>query len=390
MKILHTVQYYEPSTGGSQELIKQVSEHLVHRGHNVSIATTRLKERDFKRLNGVEIQEFDFNNPSKAVQDREISRYQTYLLGSAFDVMLNYNLQVKTTDAVYPILDQLKYPAVLATCGLFGLYQYPEYYAELPGVMKKYDRLLFHSNRYRDVQFARQHDLRHYSVIANGASEAEFTGGSSRFREEFNIGADTPLLVTIGNHTGFKGHDLVIKAFRKASIGKALLLIIGKTKNKNLGCDRSCRRSAFWTPILTLGNKRIKNLQISREDTVNALKSADLFVFGSRIEASPIVLFEALASKTPFVSVDCGNAREIAEWTGGGKIIDSEKDAYGFTFASPEKFALEIENIIKDEPLRSQMAETGYRNWKEKFTWEKISIEYENLYMSMIENTIQE
>ena len=33
MKILHTVQYYHPIQGGAQEVVKQISEQLVRRGH---------------------------------------------------------------------------------------------------------------------------------------------------------------------------------------------------------------------------------------------------------------------------------------------------------------------------------------------------------------------
>lgn len=36
MKILHTVEFYEPSVGGAQEVIKQISLQLVKRGHEVT------------------------------------------------------------------------------------------------------------------------------------------------------------------------------------------------------------------------------------------------------------------------------------------------------------------------------------------------------------------
>ena len=40
MKILHTVEYYSPSVGGAQEVVRQVSEQLTRRGHTVTVATS--------------------------------------------------------------------------------------------------------------------------------------------------------------------------------------------------------------------------------------------------------------------------------------------------------------------------------------------------------------
>ena len=91
------------------------------------------------------------------------------------------------------------------------------------------------------------------------------------------------------------------------------------------GCQWDCRRRAFTTRIGTAGRKRVGILDVPRIEVLAAYKAADLFVFGSQVECSPLVLFEAVASGTPFVSVDCGNAREIAEWGDAGLVTDSAR-----------------------------------------------------------------
>ena len=63
--------------------------------------------------------------------------------------------------------------------------------------------------------------------------------------------------------------------------------------------------------------------------TVNAFKQANLFLFPSLIECSPIVLFEAMASSTPFLVSDVGNSKEIVKWTGGGELLPTTVDRYG-------------------------------------------------------------
>ena len=60
--------------------------------------------------------------------------------------------------------------------------------------------------------------------------------------------------------------------------------------------------------------------RVRQREVVEAFFAADLFLFPSLIECSPLVLFEAAAAGTPFIATDVGNSREIAEWTGAGLI----------------------------------------------------------------------
>ena len=58
MRILLCCELYSPSVGGVQQVIQQLAERLVVRGHEVTIATTKLPTRLFSELNGVTIREF--------------------------------------------------------------------------------------------------------------------------------------------------------------------------------------------------------------------------------------------------------------------------------------------------------------------------------------------
>jgi glycosyltransferase involved in cell wall biosynthesis len=97
---------------------------------------------------------------------------------------------------------------------------------------------------------------------------------------------------------------------------------------------------------LASGLKVLFLVNIPREDTVAAYHSADIFIFGSYIEASPLVIIEAKASKTPFVTTDCGNVRE---WKGG--IVCNADD-----------MSVNVNKILNDKSLRKGLAEEGLRN----------------------------
>src|SRR5439155_1573804 len=109
--------------------------------------------------------------------------------------------------------------------------------------------------------------------------------------------------------TGAKGHAVAMEAFRRAKIGPATLVIIGNTIG-SVGCLPKCYLQAKFVALTTLGKKRVLLLNPPRNEVLSAYHAADLFVFGSTIECSPIVLFESAASRTPFVTSDCGNAAE--------------------------------------------------------------------------------
>ena len=422
MKILHTVEYYSPSIGGAQEVVRQISERLVKQGHEVTVATTALPERSRKNINGVTVEEFNISGNAVRGLSGETKRYQQFLLNGDFDIMMNYAAQQWTMDLVFPILDRIPYHKVMIPCGFSGLYDpaYDDYFAEMPAIMMGYDHFIFHADDYRDTNFARKNNLLNFTIIPNGASEVEFGQSDSFFRQQYNIPIDVPLLLTIGSHTAAKGHRLCMDAFLHLDVERAVLVVIGNIPDgqsdgkafadlllddvrrlrvvqalKRLlrallggiapGCLPDDRIRSRWISLMKLGKKRVLLLDPPRKDVVAALRAADLFLFGSNIEYSPLVLYEALASATPFVSLACGNAAEIASWSGGGVIAPTFQKEHGYVYGDPGSFAETINQILADDERRKLLAETGYKSWRDQFTWGKIVDRYAELYLSLLE-----
>ena len=128
-------------------------------------------------------------------------------------------------------------------------------------------------------------------------------------------------------------------------------------------------------------SKRLLIRSLSREETVAAYQEADLFLFPSNIECSPLVLFECMASRTPFLTTDVGNSAEIIEWSrGAGMLLPTSKNGVGDARADIKGSAKMLERIFRDGPGRREMADRGFEAWQERFGWEKITGEYEALY----------
>ena len=137
MKILHTVEYYYPIAGGAQEVVKQISEHLVKKGHDVTVVTTMVQNRTISELNGVKIVEFDISGNHVNGYSGDTSAYVDYVLTSDFDVIMNYAAQQWTTDLLLPVLDKITSKKVFVPCGFSALckYRYRKYYDSMKKIL---------------------------------------------------------------------------------------------------------------------------------------------------------------------------------------------------------------------------------------------------------------
>lgn len=383
MRILHAVESYTPAVGGAQEVVRQVSERLAARGHEVTVATSARADRSEGRIAGVEVAEFDVGGNEVRGMRGDVEGYRRYVAGGGFDVLMTYAAQQWTTDALLPVLDRIPMPKVLAPCGFSGLRDpdYAGYFERLPDRLRAFDDLIFHSGTYQDIRFAREAGLERLSVIPNAADEREFAAERPRgaFRAAHGIGPDEPLLLTVGGHTGLKGHAQSIAALRasRAAAGGTLAIVANTPTGR--GCRPLCTARAAFTRVAGRG-RRVLLLDPPREQLLDAYADADLFVFCSMVECSPLVLFEAMAAGLPFVSVDVGNAEEIAEWSGAGVIVPSPRRENGLVDADTGAVAAAIDELLVDGDARRAMGERGRRAWRERFTWDSVAARYEQAY----------
>jgi L-malate glycosyltransferase len=390
MRILHAVELYAPSVGGAQEVVRQVSERLVARGHEVTVATRALPERTTTSHNGVTIAQFDVRGNAVHGITGEADRYVDFVRGGGFDIVMSYAAQQWATDLLLPIAGELDAATVLAPCGFSALHDpaYTGFFAALPNQMAAWDRLVFHSSTYQDVRFAREHGLTNIDVIPNAADEREFgidpreaAARRARFRAEHGIPDDEPLLLTVGGHTGGKGHGLVLEALALLGRRRATLALVGNTPLGN-GCRPMCERGARAVSALSGGRRRALLLDPPRDGVIDAYFAADLFVFGSRVECSPLVLFESAAAGLPFLSVPAGNAAEIAAWTGAGTGIPARRKD-GLVRGGPWRLARAIAELLDDPARRAAMGAAGRASWERQYTWERVAARYEALYAQL-------
>jgi glycosyltransferase involved in cell wall biosynthesis len=233
-------------------------------------------------------------------------------------------------------------------------------------------------------------------------------------------------LLTVGSLTGTKGHLELAQAFANADFGeRKSILILNANDNEISGQPRTIPRLFFallrdyglqyafrhcvkvmlhrcgvrvgkaikvvsvhdWADRINREQGRTKRvivIDFPRNRLIQAYLNADLFVFASNIEYSPLVLFEACAAGLPFLSVPVGNAAEIAAWTGGGEICEAPADQCGYTRVSPEVLRRRIEELAGDADKLARLGRNGLASSRQRYNWDVIAKTYENLFDRLV------
>jgi glycosyltransferase involved in cell wall biosynthesis len=397
------------------EVVSQLSRKLVEKGHEVTVATSANPDREpVTSMDGVKVLSFDISGNLADGINGDIQEYRRLLCSSEFDIVTNFAAQQWATDVALENLVNITAKRVFVPTGFSGLYspEFKGYFDRMKDWMKLYDANVYLSDDYRDINFAKENGIGKNHLIPNGAAEEEFLAvDNGDIRTELNIGKDEFIISHIGSHTGKKGHLEAIEIFNKAKIKNTHLLIIGKMSG-NTRCLDSCQQVAEnlnRSSSFVKSRKKITICELQRKSTIAALKESKLFLFPSNIECSPIVLFEAMASRTPFLVTDVGNAKEIIKWTEAGELLPTVAYNYRRTFLSKFKgeikkyifrkvdnnyaqlceaqvreSALQLEALFYDSKKRTEYAEKGFDCWQKSFTWERIVEQYESLYQSLV------
>ena len=405
MNVLFCCENYPPSVGGVQEVVRQIAERLATKGHQVTVATSAHAQRPADALrDGVRVVSFPITGNWSRGMSGPVDAYRRFVMDGAFDAICIKAAQQWSFDALLDVLPLIQARKVFIPCGFSGLYQsaYKSYFSHMPQWLAQCDALIFYASNYRDIRFAQMHGLSNIHVIPNGADEREFADTSpTDFRSRLAIPSDSYLFLTVGSVTGAKGHWEVARAFELARFDRpAVLLLNGNLPRRSLQgrAWQRLRELVLWRPTLSAlvhrinqspdGAKCVILTDLARSDVVQAFKASDLFVFASYVEYSPLVLFEAIAAGTPFLTTPAGNAAEIVQWTSGGKVCNAPVSSDGYLKPRPQDLASAMEDLMADPKGRADMGSSGRKAFLEGgFSWACIAEAYEQIFFGSLPPT---
>lgn len=395
LRILHLVEFYFPSVGGSQIAVQEISERIAARGHSVTVATSNDDLRSFSNLNGVAVKQFDVSgNSVRGIEGKDIEKFKQFLISGKFDIIMTYNTQVWPTDLLLEVLDETHGKKVLVPVGFSEIENpaYRDYYESLIINLEKFSAIIFLSKRFRDVKYVNDHNVNTAQfTVYNGARTDEFqnlsTAESDAFKKQFNIPSSHQVILCVANFSGEKGHRELIKSFMiMPKTGVSLVLVGGGTPGWG-DMNFVVKASKVLGKISRFIGKRIILLKygtdINRPGLVEAYNAADIFVLPSHVECSPITLIETMASGTPFIATDTGNAAELVDDLKAGIITRTKNSGNGRVRASILGLAISMSRLLHKNNMRARLGANGRQAWLDGLTWDKIALRYEEIYKKL-------
>jgi glycosyltransferase involved in cell wall biosynthesis len=362
LRVLATVERYAPAIGGAERVVQRVAEGLAARGHEVHVVTGGPPGE--VELGGVLVHRVAVSgNEARGIRG-DGSAVTRLIARLSPDVVFNYAAQTWATDCCFTLLDREDRPRmVLAPCGFSGLgkRRYERYFAAMPARLRCYDALILHSSVYQDWDFATAAGVERMVIVPNGADPPAGDGARPEGLP------DGRLAVTVGSHVVSKGHAQFARAIRALARERPLTGAIVAPPRHGLdalrGCQLSCLARAHTHPLRLVDGAVPGAVQ-------GTIAAADLFLFTSRVECAPIVILEAMAAGTPWVSYDVGNVSELP----GGVVAGS------FT-----ELVQAARRILDGE--RPELASEGREAWQAHHRWEDIVPLYESAFERVLQAT---
>ena len=110
---------------------------------------------------------------------------------------------------------------------------------------------------------------------------------------------------------------------------------------------------------------------LTRAETLNKLKNADIFVLTSNYEGFPITILEAMSFGLPVIASDVGGVSEIVDNSVGYLIKRGDK----------EGLKRALKGLIDNKAIRLEKGNNARKRIEESFTLDKMLSKTEQVYL---------
>lgn len=380
MKILITSFTFPPQANGVAHVVEAHATGLARLGYEVTVATGYDPNRNFDIYGpGVRVIQFKASgNANLRVGFKgEIDRYENFIANSDCDVIICHGWQIWTTDIAIRVLGRIKTKILFShsisannTCGFPRTFltwlAWRPYVWKMPNMLREFDHITFLTDRmnydqFYDRLFCHRLGIKNFTIIPNGADPQSFDLDDPDFRKIFPIGQKRMILCVAG-YSPMKNQEMALKAYLKAEPSNSILVFIGGELNsyahklKRLYDSRRLKKQE--SPDVLFLEKQEQHMIRA------AYRSADLFLNPSRSEGQPLVLLDAMASATPFISTNVGCVAELP----GGVVVNSEAE-----------MANQIVALLDNPQERNRLAAEGLHACRSTYNWERIVMQLDTL-----------
>jgi glycosyltransferase involved in cell wall biosynthesis len=400
VRILFAAPGYKPAwrLGGPVESVSALAEHLVARGHEVTVFTTNSNlDRDldvdttrYHDVDGVRVRYFARSEPLQRWLPN--FRYVSQSVGFLYAVEMSEELErvVPAMDLVhtqlpfvYPTLAagraaiRFGKPLVYHQRGVFDparlkfrSLKKTAYLRALELPMLRRASLLVALTLAEADSYARLGLQVPCRVIPNGIDASRYRdapGGATLDR--FGLAAADVVVLFLGRIHPIKGADRLLEAFVKvhARCPSAKLVLAGPDEFE---LERNFRATA---EAAGLSGRVIFPGMVEGETKTDLLARADLFVLPSDAEGFSMAILEALASSTA-VLISPGCHFPEVEDAGAGRVVEADATT----------LAAALEDLVADRGRLQRMGQAGRRLVMNRYVWSHITTQIETAYADLL------
>lgn len=334
MKILFVSESYYPYQSGVPMVVKYLAEGLAI-NNEITVATSISPTEKLPAMdehNGVHIRRFVlWHNLAKRVKG-DLIGIRRFVLDNFFNIIIIECGQAMTTDALLPVMDQIKVPCILHAHGLSGLpckpfciksdlkhtigntYNYMRMQLYYRFTFKRQCKLFAASISLTQFDSGYDYVSRNICnnyVLCNAADDMFF----EKAKESYKLPTEgKPYLISIANYSIVKNQIEMMREFYKSKHKEYALVMIGSMKTtyyyKLQKAKAEFDKQYGEHAVFMLTN-------INRKYFPYILDNASAYLISSTHEEFSISMIEAMARSLPFISTNVGNAKQLP----GGIVI---------------------------------------------------------------------
>ncbi|HEV8305291.1 MAG TPA: glycosyltransferase family 4 protein [Gemmatimonadales bacterium] len=201
-----------------------------------------------------------------------------------------------------------------------------------------------------------------FPVVHNGIRPC--VGSPEDVRRELGIGAEEPLIVSIGNLYPVKGHLVLLQAMQ--ALAGCHVVIAGQ------GAEEATLKAY----AAEHGLAPYVHLLGYRADVADLLAAADVFALPSLSEGVPLALLEAMFAGKGIVASGVGGVPEV---------VTSEREALLVPPEDPRALATALARLLKDPALRRHLGDAARQRATRAFTVDTMVDGYLRLYAGAVQ-----
>ena len=243
-------------------------------------------------------------------------------------------------------------------------------------VSKRADAFVFVSNRTKEFYSSINPKIldKPFVIIQSPVDTNKFSPKDEKQKSE-TIKEEGINVLSVGYINHNKGFDTLIRAIHEVN---------KKTKEKvnfYIAGPAFDSQKEYYDMLLNLQKElRVDNLKFlgMRKDIPFLLNNMDLYICSSDFEASPISVWEALASKLPVVSTDVGDVEDIFVEHKCGIVVPSK---------NPNQLAQAVLQFIESEELRKEFSIRARDSALKLFSLDSVAKKYGDFYRKVKNDT---